>query len=838
MKKLVLIDSNALVHRAFHALPPSMTSPKGAMTNAVYGFTTVFLKMLKDLKPDYIAATFDLAGGTFRHEEFAEYKAHRVKAPDELYAQIPPIKEMLTAFGVPIFEKQGYEADDLIGSLAQKAKKVKNLQTIIVTGDLDTLQLVEGEKVVIFTLRKGMTDTVIYDEKEVHNRYGLKPSQVIDFKGLKGDPSDNIPGVKGVGEKTASTLIQEYGSLENLYKKLSTIHYPLSTSSKKEKTFEKGILTESLVKKLLGDKDMAFFSKKLATIVCNLDIDFDLKKAEWREHVDQTVLEKLFKDLGFMSLLRRISEALNGETGSPKNKAAELPAQQALLPSIPGPIQDKDRLIGHDVKPVIKELLQKKKPVPQEIFDTKIAAWLLQPDARGYEFEKIWNIEFDQSFTGIPEDMMRLKDALWEKIKSANLIKVFEDIEMPLLPVIARMELYGISVDLAGVKKLLTKTTKEIERLEKEIYKLAGTEFNINSPAQMSEILFERLGIAVVGGKGKIKRTGGGALSTAAGELDKIIDAHPIVPKLLEYREISKLLSTYIEPFPHLVGTDGKLHTTYNQAGAGTGRLSSINPNLQNIPVRTELGMEFRKAFIPAEGFSLVKFDYSQIELRLVAHIAQDAKMMAAFKAGEDIHTRTAAEIFKVAAGEVTKDMRRQAKVLNFGIIYGMGVRAFGRTAGVDQTKAREFIEAYFKEFAGVAKYMEDTKKFVRKHGYVETLFGRRRPLPDINSSMPMLRAQAERMAINHPAQGTGADLVKMAMNAVDTHIQKEKWSDDVHMLLQVHDELVFEIRKGKEKAASNEIKKLMESVHKFDVPIVVDVLIGDNWAEMERLEK
>jgi DNA polymerase-1 len=851
IKKLILIDGHALIHRAFHALPP-LNSPKGVPTNAVYGFTSVLLKMLKDIKPDYVAATFDLAGATFRHEEFAEYKGTRQKAPDELISQFALVKEVVATFGIPIYEMAGYEADDVIGSLACLSKKEKNLQTIIMTGDLDTLQLVEDEKVVVLTLRKGVTDTVIYDEKEVMTRYGLKPSQLPDFKGLKGDPSDNIPGVPGIGDKTASTLMQEFGSLEKLFATLEE-KAPASLSPK-------------LVEKLQEHKDIALFSKRLATIVCNLDIDFEIANADWKKNFEQERLETLLKELGIYSLAKRIPEAL-GHIQEPvqppifkretisvhdvlekdllesKKIAIDIGGDQLLVATDAThtgklPLQQhgffkKPLLVGHDIKQLLKHLTHHGITTENPLFDTKIAAYILNPDQRDYDLYKVWYAatgeSADEKIEVRPTYIWQLAEKLMSALRKADLAKVFDDIEMPLVRVLAAMELRGIKIDVKALSKLLASTNKELAKLEKKIYKLAGTEFNINSPSQLGEVLFHKLGIT-----GRIRKTSGGALSTAAPELEKLRDAHPIISFVLEYRELQKLKSTYIEPFPSLVDTTGRIHTNYNQTVAATGRLSSQDPNLQNIPTRTELGQEFRKSFIAEKGFELVSFDYSQLELRLAAHIAKDKTMIDTFKREEDIHTRTAAEIFKVAPEDVTKDMRRQAKVLNFGIIYGMGTLGFARASGVDRNQAREFIDAYFKEFKGVAAYMEAMKKKAARDGYVETVFGRKRYLPDIKSTMPQLQAQAERMAINHPVQGTEADLIKLAMINIDAYLRKENLETDVRMLLQVHDELVFEIKKGVAAKVLQPIKKLMEDVYSFDVPIVVDIKSGPNWADMK----
>jgi len=894
MKKLILIDGHALVHRAFHALPQTLASPTGILTNAVYGFTAVLIKAIKDIKPDYIVATFDLAGPTFRHEEFADYKAHREKAPEGLHEQIPLVKEVLTAFGIPIFEKAGFEADDVIGSVCEKTRKIKDLQTIIVTGDMDTLQLVEDDKVVVMTLRKGITDTVVYSEDEVIKRYGIKPEQMIDYKGLKGDPSDNIPGVPGVGEKTASSLIQTFGSLDNLYEKISSIQLPISA---KDKAKIKKPLSEKLIQKLIENKDLALFSRKLSTIIRDVNIDFKLEEAEWRKTMKKEEITRIFQGMGFYSLLKRVSE-IDGSTpviteGVDREQTSFLPPpatgpkakelktnkdisdlfdelekqkdfalditeegisfstdskecvsvlfeylskNKELFSKLKAILENpKINKTGHDFKVISKNLLGKGIHIEGISFDSKIATYLLNSDIKDYSLDKIYFTELKQNMS--PDPQMRpvfvseLKEKLVSKLRHNDTLWVFEKIELPLSIVLAEMELNGIQIDLKAIIQLKKTTIKELDKLEKKIHELAGKEFNINSPQQMSAVLFEHLKIT-----GKLKKTGKGAISTAAPELEKLSGAHPIIDFILKYRELQKLKTTYIDPFPALVNKDGRICTTYNQTGTTTGRLSSEEPNLQNIPIRTEIGQEFRKVFIASPGYKLVSFDYSQLELRIAAHISKDKKMTEAFKRGEDIHTRTAAEIFGVEADKVTSNMRRQAKVLNFGILYGMGILGFQRASGVDRTKAKEFINKYFQEFSGVDRYMQEMKDKVRRDGYVTTIFGRRRQLPEAFSGMPQLVSQAERMAINMPVQGTEADLLKLSMVEIHGLIHKEKAETKVKLLLNVHDELLFEIKDNLVDQWVVKIKQVMENIHKFDVPLTVDSKYGMNWAEMENI--
>ena len=666
MKTLVLIDGHALIHRAYHALPPLNTG-KGELVNAVYGFCLILLKVIKELQPDYVAATFDLPKPTFRHREFEAYKATRVKAPEELYAQIGRVKEVLKAFNIPVFEKEGYEADDIIGTIVKAVNSQHpTVNNIIVTGDLDTLQLVD-KKTSVFTLKKGVKDTVLYDEKAVEERYGLKPEQMNDFKGLKGDPSDNIPGVPGIGEKTAAELLKEYGSLENLYRqiesKLKTQNLKLKTKTKNSKLFEK----------LLENKEQAFFSKYLATLKTDVPIKFNLSEALAHDYDKEKVI-KLFKELGFYSLVDRLAP--------PEKKKAVGEAENKMSAKISG---------ADDVYEKIKQARQ------QGVLSQKI-----------YELEKA------------------------------------------LVPVIKSMEQNGIKIDLSYLKKLGEKFGGQLVSLEEKIYQAAGIKFNINSPQQLSEILFTKLNLATKG----LKKTPGKVISTAASELEKMRGQHQIVDLIMEYRELAKLKNTYIDTLPELVGPDGRLHTNYDQLGTTTGRLSSKNPNLQNIPIKTEIGREIRRAFVAEKGSKLLAADYSQIELRIVATIAHDKNMIRAFQEHKDIHTLTAAEVFGVAPANVTKEMRQAAKVLNFGVIYGMSMHGFAQAAGVELSQAKKFIAKYFQEFSGVARYVEKIKKEAAQNGYVETLFGRKRFIPEVNSSAWNLRAAAERMAVNMPVQG------------------------------------------------------------------------------------
>ena len=849
-KRLILIDGHALFHRAFHALPP-FRSPKGEVVNAIYGFLSILLRTIKDVNPDYIVATFDLATKTFRHEEFEEYKAHREAAPDEMHDQLPRLKEVLESFGIPIYEAEGYEADDVIGTIAEKLKREKDVQVVILTGDLDTLQLVDDEaKITVFTPKKGVSDSILYNEKAVIERFGLRPDQMIDYKGLRGDPSDNIPGVPGVGDKTASTLLKKYENIETLYEAL-----------------ERGQaedISEKMKEKLLTNKDKAFLSKKIATIIRDVKIKFDLDDADWQKHYKAKHVEDDLKDLGFFSILERLphrekdkkidSEAkIELTEGFDTEKVNDYFVFNIVGKSVYISLDSKTvyktdlksvkelfekggiEKIGHGLKPLLKKLISLGIRPEGPYFDTAIAAYLINPGRRDYSLERVYFAKFAKSLTVDdrlhPALIWELRELVIKELKGQGVWDVARNIEMPLIEILAEMERKGIKIDLKSLEELAKAVDKEVGGIKKEIYRLAGEEFNISSPKQLAEVLYKKMGI-----RGRIRKTTGGSMSTAASELEKIRGEHEIVDHILKYRELQKLKTTYIDPFPSLVASDDRLHTTYHQTITATGRLASSDPNLQNIPVRTELGQKFRGSFVAGKGYKLVAFDYSQFELRILAHISEDRKLIRAFKEGDDIHLRTASEVFNVGPEQVTSNMRRQAKVLNFGIIYGMGARGFAQAAGIPVDKAKQFIDCYFDEFEGVSEYINETKKKAHDEGFVATLFGRKRELPDINTSIPMLVSQAERMAVNLPIQGTQADLIKMAMISVHKHLKDKYSNDEAKMLLQIHDELVFEIKEDSVQEISKEIKKIMESMYKLKVPIIVDAKEGDNWAEMERM--
>jgi len=904
-QKFVIIDGNALLHRAWHALPP-LTTQKGEVVNAVYGFMVVFLKMLNEIKPDYLAVAWDRREPTFRHKIFKEYKAQREKQPDELYQQIDRIKQLLSVFNVPSFEKAGYEADDIIATLVNLTPK-ENIQDIIVTGDLDALQLIDSDTEV-YTLRRGVIDTVIYDKEAVQKRYGLSPQQLVDFKALRGDPSDNIPGVPGVGEKTALDLVKTFGSLDGLYRAID----------RKDSKINK--IKERVRKLLIKYREQTFLNKKLVSVVRDVPVKFSLSDCTVKGWDRDKIIE-LFKELEFKSLIQRIP-AFWGKRSTFVNKRKKNKRKYILVDSdkkfekffskLKGqdffaidtettgldpfrvkllgisfcwkegeayyvvfnekwiaklkPILESRRVkkCGHHIKYDLEVLSKYDIDLNGVVFDTMIAAYLLNPGNRSYGLDSLAFNYFGYQMQSIEELIgpkgrkqlsmdqvpvekvswyacedadytFRLKNKLEALLRENNLIKLFNEIEMPLIPVLQEMETNGVKIDQKFLDRINIKVSRDLKKLEARIYKLAGTKFNISSPIQLKEVLFKKLKISTEGIK-KVK-TG---FSTAASELEKLRERHPIITLLFEYRELSKLKSTYLEALPKLINPISKrVHTSFNQTITATGRLSSSNPNLQNIPIRTDLGKEIRKAFIAEKGYKILSADYSQIELRIIASLANDKKMIESFRRGEDIHARTAAEINNCKLKDVTYQMRRTAKVVNFGIIYGMSVFGLAQAAGISRDEAKEFMEKYFRLHHNIKNYLEKMIEQAHKRGYVETLFGRRRYLPEINSNVSQLRNAAERMAVNMPIQGTAADLMKLAMIRIFKICQEYNQNENVKpikLILQVHDELVFEIKKELIEEIAPKLSEIMENVIKLKVPIKVHMKAGDNWGEMKEI--
>lgn len=853
MKKLVLIDSHAVIHRAWHALPP-LTSPDGAPVNAVYGFASILLKMFRELKPDYAIAAFDHPGPTFRHVAFDRYKATRPKTPEALSSQFGLVKQLLEAFGVPVIEREGYEADDIIGTISREAElRHPDLEVIIVTGDLDTLQLVNNHTKV-FTMRKGLSDTVLYDEAAVRARYGLAPSQLADFKGLRGDPSDNIPGVRGIGEKTASSLLQAHGTIDGVYRAL------------KKKQLR---ASPSVLEALSAHEADALFSKTLAVIDRASPVRFVLAASRVRKNADRERARVFFERLGFESLIRRL-----------EGRAASLPSatRPPALKDAPAPSTPKDShgiqksahtiLLRDPVKKVflvavgsegatelpegllsrawfrgrkpvyafdVKSLIRFGAPAdPGLMRDLGILWWLTDPGRRSYEPDALIRKEFGSAPVSAAEAATRLfaiAPVIEERVRREGLDAVYETIEAPLIPILAAMEEKGIGFDSAPLSSIGERIRKELASLEVRIFDACGGPFNLRSPRELSGVLFEKLRLAP---KGIRKTEKLGYLSTRESELVKLLAAHPVIREILRFRELAKLESTYVDALPKLVASDGRIHTTWNQTGTATGRLSSQSPNLQNLPIRSEEGREIRKSFVAAKGYLLVAFDYSQLELRVAADLSGDEKMIEAFRRGEDIHRLTAAEVNNIPLASVTSELRYRAKALNFGILYGMGSSAFAESAGISRGEAAAFIEEYFRDFSGIARFIAETKDRARTLGYTETAFGRRRFFPDFAASNPRLQSEAERQALNHPIQGTAADIAKKAMIETSSRACVRRGKDRVRLLLQIHDELIFEITQELAPSVIPEIRSAMEDVWKGKVPMKVEVKRGRNWGELE----
>ena len=806
ISRLVLLDAHAILHRAYHALPDFATAA-GEPTGALYGLSTMLLRIVSDLRPDYIIACYDVKGPTHRHEAFKAYKAQRKQAEDDLIAQINRSRDIFTAFGIPIYDRQGFEADDILGTIVEKLKDRAELEIIIASGDMDTMQLIEGERVKVYTLKKGLNDTVMYDEAAVQARYGFGPKMIPDYKGLSGDPSDNIPGVRGIGEKTATTLLGHFGTIEQIYEALA---------KEPSAVFEKVGLKPRIIQLLKDNQEEAEFSKILATIRRDAPIDFALPEKTFKENIDPAKINAVWTGLEFRTLGARLKQVLEGKPLTASAKTAKISAK-APTDSPQAKASTNQSMFGETVDGVSSERLAK----------ASLMLWLINSNITDPQKEDILN--FAQT-----EDFAVAEKKLEAELDRHQARRVYEVIELPLIPVIERMQTRGIRVDRMVLAKLAEKYHATVRELEQQIWQAAGTEFNINSPKQLGEVLFDKLSLTVKG----LKKTAGGARSTKESELEKLRDSHPVVPLIFEYRERQKLLSTYIDAIPPLLDKDDRLHARFVQTGTTTGRMSSQAPNLQNIPVHSELGRPIRQAFVAAPGFKLLALDYSQMELRIAAFLSGDHKLIEIFRNGEDVHRSVASRVFKVPPAEVDPEMRRRAKVINFGIIYGMGVLALKQNLGTSREEAQRFYNDYFAEFSGLAAYLERTRQEAAKRGYSETFFGRRRYFDGLRSKIPYIRAAAERMAINAPIQGTEADVIKLAMVHVAEYLRKGGLEKDVYPLLQVHDELVYEVREEIAEKVSVEIKRLMESVidpkDTAGVILTVEPAIGDNWGELK----
>lgn len=849
--KLLAIDGNSIVNRAFYGIKP-LTTKDGQFTNAIYGFMNILNSLILRENPDGVAVAFDLKAPTFRHKMYDEYKAGRKPMPEELASQLPILKELLKLFGYTTIEIEGYEADDILGTLSLAAEQNDDV-CVISTGDRDSLQLVSEHTTVLLAATKmGKPEIIPCTPDYIMEKYGLTPPQMIELKALMGDSSDNIPGVAGVGEKTATDLIQRFNSIDYIYENLAELD-----------------IKEGVRNKLAADKDNAFLSKELGTICRQVPISLNfsdyafkpqnkpalaamLRKLEFYKMLSQLNLadvvaeedntekskpDKNFKIISFSELLNKItSETIL--TVSPKENTlyfavdeflskAEINENQNALSTIFA--KENLKINAVDSKQIYK-LLSNICPMPLVYFDVTLAGYLCSPSSNSYDVPRLANEYLKQSFTVESSDdehftelaqAAMLYEPLSKEIKQTEMEMLLNEIEIPLARVLAEMEQVGFQLDTDGIAHMHETLNERTSELEKEIYKLAGETFNIKSPAQLGIILFEKLGLK----SGKKTKSG---YSTTAEILEKLRNDHPIVGLVLEYRTITKLNSTYCEGLLKAVGEDGRVRSTFNQTETRTGRISSLEPNLQNIPVRRAEGRELRKFFVAKEGYLLVDADYSQIELRVLAHLAHDKAMINAFNNGEDIHTKTAGEVFNMPPLLVTPKMRSSAKAVNFGIVYGIGAFSLSQDIGVSRAEAQKYIDGYFATYPEIAKYMNDAVETAREKGYSATMFGRRRYLPELNSSNHNLRAFGERVARNMPIQGTAADIIKLAM--IKTRDKLLESGLDARVILQVHDELIVEAEESVAKEAGRILEQEMENAAKLLVPLLVDIHRGKDW--------
>jgi DNA polymerase-1 len=813
-KTLVLLDAHAIIHRAYHALPEFMSS-NGEPTGALYGVSTMLMKIIDELKPDYIVACYDLPGKTFRHEAYDAYKAGRAKTDDALISQLKNSRKIFEAFNIPMYDSPGFEADDILGTIVEQFKKDKNIKIIIASGDMDTMQLVDDKKVQVYTLKKGINDTILYDEEKVLERFGFLPKFLPDYKGLRGDPSDNIIGIKGIGEKTATTLITKFGTIEEIYKQLRINDYELR--------FKEAGLTPRMIELIKNNEEEAIFSKTLATIRKDAPIKFVIPEKTFWENADLKKIEQAFVLFEFRSLFSRLKSFFSaGSSADPAEFSRPLGSPVGVpLRAQPGQLENSLGL------PTNVD--------PEKLQEASIAIWLINSDLSYPGLEEI--LRFSNT-----EDFDKAYEYVFKKLKEKNppdsragLEKVYEEIEKPIIGIVAEMSKHGILIDKKYFESLSKEYHKSLDELTKKIYKMAGTEFNINSPKQMGEVLFVKMGIV------SKKKSAGGALSTKVSVLEELEEDNPIITEIMSYRELQKLVSTYVDVIPKMVQGDGRLHSHFIQNGTTTGRFASLDPNLQNLPIKTELGRRIRSGFVASKGHKLMAFDYSQIELRVAAMLSGDKKMTAIFKERKDIHAGVASFVFGVPIDKVDAEMRRKAKVINFGIIYGMGVTALRKNLGGTREEAQKFYDNYFNQFSGVRDYLEEVKVFATKNYFTDTLFGRRRYFPNANSRIPFLKAMALRTATNAPIQGTAADVIKLAIRFAYEDLKKAGLLDRVHLVLQIHDELVYEVEESVLREAGKVIKEAMEGVllrsylqYKTDIPLLVNSGFGDNFGAVK----
>jgi DNA polymerase-1 len=923
---LYLLDGHAIAYRAYYALtrgsPAGFTTSSGEPTAGVFGFTSILLRILEQDRPEYLAVTFD-TGKTFRDNLFPEYKATRAKMPDDLRPQIERIRQLVDAFNIPRLEVEGYEADDVLGSVARQMAS-QGLGIKIITGDRDLLQLCD-ERILINLPGKSLSDAKDYFPKDVLQYLGVRPDQVVDYKALVGDKSDNIPGVNGIGEKTAVTLLQSYGTLDSLYAHLDEV-------------------SEGVRKKLEAGRSNAYLSRKLATIVTDLEIPLDLEMAR-TERFDPARVEALFRELEFRSLLHRltalyplygkttaqksqqlsffgeetlpamaaapapdqigfhivdsvdklqelvnhlqaakiisfdtettstdqmraelvgISLATNGHEGYyiPVGHKPELGTQlplESVLNALRGPLTNPNiPKAGHNLKYDFILLARYGLRATPLAFDSMVAEWLINPTSRNLGLKNLAWVRLDLKMTEITSligsgknqrsmaevpivdasayaaadaaAVLQLMPVLQSELEANHATQLYDEIEMPLVPVLANMEMAGIMLDIPFLARMSGELNTRLVEIEEQIYNYVGEQFNINSTQQLSQALFNRLKLMP---PDRTRRTESGFFSTSADVLEALRGKHPVVDLVLEHRELSKLKSTYLDALPMQVNPHtGRVHTSYNQTSTVTGRLASSDPNLQNIPIRSELGRQVRQAFIAAPGCMLLSVDYSQVELRIAAHMSNDQAMLAAFRSGEDIHAATAAAIYNVPLNQVTKDMRRHAKAINFGLIYGMSAFGLTRTSDLTLAEAEDFVEAYFKQFPGVKSYLDQMRRRAAQQGYVETLLGRRRYFPGLKTqSNPSIRGREEREAINAPIQGTAADIMKIAMLNLPPALQSAGLS--ARMLLQVHDELVVECPETELNQTAAIVREIMENAYLLKAPLKTEARYGRNWGEL-----
>jgi DNA polymerase I len=880
-KRLFLVDAMAHVYRAFYAPMVRMNAPSGMPTKLPFLFANILRRLLKDYRPDYIGIVFDTSKPTFRDKLFESYKAHRPPMPDEMTVQLPYVRRLCQAMRLPIVELDGFEADDVIGTMSKQAAQ-QRLEVLVVSNDKDMMQLVNDGVRILRTGTGGAKADTIVDAKKVEEILGVPPEKVVDLMALLGDTVDNIPGAKGIGEKGATELIQKYGSVESALK-----HADEVTNKRYREALQQ-------------QKEQILMSKQLACIETAVPLDLQLESLKFGDP-DPSALYVLYRELGFNSLLKELLasgalEKLNAaQEGTPAETASPAGAQKKDYTQFPGPedlrgylkrlprdaalslwlnldlagresegfgthivsielsskanegrsiwTNDKNEAL-QAVEPALSDPQRAKIVHDPKLFQllagntenivhaTQLYDYLLRPTTAKHDFAevvfRVFNVPVGGGAGERADYLQKMAPLLWEQVEQQGLAEVYEKIDLPLAAVLAGIERAGIRVNPQALEAMSDSMQREVRRLEQEIWNLAGSEFNVNSPTQLAEILFDKLNL-----QGPARRGKGKVRSTAVDVLEEMADQHPLPRKVIEYREVAKLKSTYVDALPHLIHPQtGRLHTSFSQTGTATGRLSSSDPNLQNIPIRTELGREIRAAFVAEQGKILLSADYSQIELRIMAHFSKDPVLVEAFRNGEDIHARTAQEVFGVGPLLQTAEHRRAAKAINFGIIYGLSAFGLAKQLGIAQKEAAQFISAYFTRYKGVKQYLDNVLAETRKSTVAKTLFGRIRPIPEINSPQIQLRNFAERTALNSPLQGTAADLIKLAMIAIDGRLREENFES--RMILQVHDELLFEAPVKEKDALEKLVKEEMENVHELLVPIVVEICAGPNWRDMD----